>query len=169
MLFTTGEDPLAGPARPVVLTTAARRRTDLIPSTPSFRHRSPGRAPSLDHLAKGGRRTPLAPLHESPAKKRVSSMSKSMSHLGPQRVRTPIGPATDGTGVPVGQSLDRRSSRSSLALAQQPRMTRSEMLRQKLREANRLMATDGRSTSFSHHHHFDSLGNYSAHLILFFI
>ncbi|RXG67149.1 hypothetical protein Avbf_05857, partial [Armadillidium vulgare] len=134
--------------------TAARRRTDLLPAFPSLRdtsigssttrssprHRSPGRALSLGRLDQLARPRPqhhqrppsLAPLHESPSKKRMKparTMSKSMSHLGPNHARTSIGPTTDGSGVPVSDgSLDRRSSRSSLALTP-PKMTRAEMLK----------------------------------------
>lgn len=123
-------------------TTAARRRTDLMPAMPSLRdnttnrssprHRSPGRALSLgrlDELARPRHRNPpLAPLHESsPSRDRMTpptrTMSKSMSHLGPRPPRPP-GPEA------AASELDRAVSRSSVSLAQ-PRLTRAEMLRQK--------------------------------------
>lgn len=123
-------------------TTAARRRTDLMPAMPSLRdstgnrssprHRSPGRALSLgrlDELARPRHRNPpLAPLHESsPSRDRMTpptrTMSKSMSHLGPRPPRPP-GPEA------ATSALDRAVSRSSVSLAQ-PRLTRAEMLRQK--------------------------------------
>ncbi|XP_045114325.1 MAP7 domain-containing protein 1-like isoform X3 [Portunus trituberculatus] len=137
-----GEDLMTRSMTAAIPTTAARRRTDLMPAMPSLRdstanrssprHRSPGRALSLgrlDELARPRHRNPpLAPLHESsPSCDRMTpptrTMSKSMSHLGPRPPRPP-GPEV------ATSALDRGVSRSSVSLAQ-PRLTRAEMLRQK--------------------------------------
>nr|XP_053650491.1 inner centromere protein-like isoform X13 [Cherax quadricarinatus] len=148
-----GEDLMTRSMTAAIPTSAARRRTDLIPAMPSLRdsstpsrssprHRSPGRALSLGRLDELAcprhRKSPLAPLHEStPSSVRMSqparTMSKSMCHLGPRPAR----PQTLDTAT---GRLDRGVSRSSVTLVQ-PRMTRAEILRQKKLRGNALSSS----------------------------
>nr|XP_053650490.1 neurofilament heavy polypeptide-like isoform X12 [Cherax quadricarinatus] len=150
---TQGEDLMTRSMTAAIPTSAARRRTDLIPAMPSLRdsstpsrssprHRSPGRALSLGRLDELAcprhRKSPLAPLHEStPSSVRMSqparTMSKSMCHLGPRPAR----PQTLDTAT---GRLDRGVSRSSVTLVQ-PRMTRAEILRQKKLRGNALSSS----------------------------
>lgn len=108
--------------RSTIATTAARRRTDLMPTIPlsqdSPRQRSPGETPLRP-------KNLSASLHEP-----RSSLSKSMSHIGP-RYKHRLGTNGVSSAVesrPVNGALDRRTSRSSLVLSR-PRLTRAETLK----------------------------------------
>lgn len=131
-----------------------RRRTDLVPTIPSSRdsffnsarkslNHSPGRAYSmtrLDQLAKPRKRPDLPSLDERNSlpnsrplsSSRISSITRSMSHLAVGKKPSPTGSATNSL---PNKSLDKNDSRSmhhlaSVGVQPVPRATLTTQLRE---------------------------------------